>query len=174
MGQIVTAQMTQSFSAQQTSTSPFNSGATLLSESFAFAFKNGVSADQINLISLTQYSFVSTTPQTATITALLDIFGNTCVFARVHLFAMKIYSTTDGAFLTLGNAAANKWTSFIQSTGTIKVLAASAVNPNAGFVMACAPNTTGYVVGAGTNEQLLMTPSAHAFLADLVLLGNDA
>ncbi len=134
------------------------------------ALGNGTgSADKVDLLYATSIAFTASTPQTIDLKNLLDIAGGAVAFARVRYFAVKIDSTTDGAYLTVAAGASNGMTSIV-GTGGFKVLASSATNPDGGWAVFSAPNTTGYTVGAST-KTLDLTPSAHAFNAYFVIAG---
>lgn len=80
---------------------------------------------------------------------------------------------TEADFLTIGNAASNKWTSILASTST-KLLKSGTVNAP-GTWMEIEGGSTGYVVTAGSNDQLKIVNSGSNPLAfNLVLLGATA
>lgn len=174
MGSNVSASILPQFTGNQVPVSSFlGAGSLALTETLSVVFKNGVGADLINLIAVKKYTFTGTTPQTADLTALVDILGVAVNLARVRMFIWKLYgTTTDGVTLTFGNSGSNPWTSFVGGTaGVITMQAPSAGNPDGAFVIATAPNITGWVVG-GSNKSLLMTPSANCSL-DLIACGAD-
>jgi len=129
----------------------------------------GTAADKCDLLYAGTIAFTASTPQTIDLKVLTDIAGGAVAFARVRFFAVKIDSVTDGAYLTVAAGASNGMTSIV-GTGGFKVLASSATNPDGGWAVFSAPNTTGYAVGAST-KTLDLTPSAHAFTAYLVIAG---
>jgi hypothetical protein len=135
--------------------------------------QNGTATDNINLLSLKQFTFVASTPQTQDLTALTDPFGATITLARIRFIIFQMLGQTDGSSLTIGAAGSNPWSSILGSTGTYLLLPASATNPNGGFWIASAPNVTAYPVASG-NKNVLMTPSAHAFSVNLYVFGNTA
>ena len=81
--------------------------------------------------------------------------------------------TTDGASVQVKQGASNGATNIIDaSTGAgLKVLAPTSSN-DAGLALA-APNTTGYAI-TSTSKTLLLTPSAHAVVLDIIADGCDA
>jgi hypothetical protein len=173
VGSIVSASIQPQFSASQVPSSSFlTSGSLSITEALSLILKNGTGVDQINLISVATYTFTGTTPQTANLQAMVDILGAAVNFARVKLILFKLYGTsTDGVTLTLGNAGATPWTSYITGTGTLILQAPSVTNANGAFHIAAAPNVTGWIVGSG-NKSLLMTPSANCTL-DIIFAGVD-
>ena len=175
MGSNCSLSLQPQFTGTQVPSSSFlSAGSLTITESISLSLKNGTALDLINLLAVKTYTFTGTTPQTADFTALVDILGAAVNFARVRFLIWKLYgTTTDGVTLTLGNAGSNPWTSFVGGTaGVITLQAPSVGNPNGAFLIAAAPNTTGWVVGSG-NKALLMTPSASCTL-DLIAAGADA
>jgi hypothetical protein len=143
-----------------------------IAESLGFTFNvAGALADQCNLCHAKTYSFLASTPQPIDLTTITDILGATTVFARVRLLLLWMKSTNDAATLTVGNAATNAWSALLGATGTLTLRGSTATNN--GLALFFAPNTTGWVVDA-THKSLLMTPSAHAFDCDVIILGCDA
>lgn len=135
----------------------------------AAVFKaSGVTADQVDKIHAKTYSFTASTSQTINLQSLLDIEGGTFSLARVRVLAIRVKSTTDGAYLSVEPDATNGWDNSLLLPGGFRVLAKTTTND--GFVVFVAPNTTGYEVDA-SNRVILLTPSAHAFDVDVVIAG---
>jgi hypothetical protein len=162
-----------SLAVTQKLASGFLTGVPLpIAESLGFTFSvAGALADQCNLCHAKTYTFVASTPQTIDLTTITDILGATTAFARIRFLLAWLKGTNDASSLTLGNAATNAWAAAWGATGTHKLLPSTSVNQ--GALILLAPNTTAYPV-SGTSKSLLMTPSAHAFDLDLVILGADA
>lgn len=137
------------------------------------AFANTGTTDNVDLLYAATLTFVASTAQNLDLTSLTDILGGAVNFARVRAIAIKMYSTTDGATLTVGGAASNPWAAVWGTTGTMIIQAATAANANGSFFLLTAPNTTGYVT-SGTSKTLKLLPSAHAFNADIVIAGAVA
>lgn len=140
-------------------------------------FVNGVVADAIDLIHAKTYTFAASTPQDLDLKALTDVLGATVNFARVRLLAIKVKSTTDAASLTLSPGSTNGWTALIGTGSSLRVMPSTAntdsTEKGIGFFLVVAPNTTGYVTGA-SNKVLTLTPSAHAFDADVFIAGTSS
>ena len=136
---------------------------------------NGTAADQINLVGAVRLTFTASTAQTIDLTtALLDPSGSAVAFARIKRIIFKVISpTTDGASVQVKQGASNGATNIIDAgTGAgLKVLAPTSSN-DAGLAL-IAPNTTGYLI-TSTNKTLLLTPSAHAIVLDIIADGCDA
>jgi len=150
------------------------------SDTLACAFRaSGVLADQVDLRYVKRLTFASSTQQTINLSAAVGDDGVTSAFARVRAILIRCRSTADAASLTIDNAGAtNPFVGFLNAAGTLKVYP-STVDPNDatalknhGFAVLTAPHTTGAAVGTGVNLRLL--PSAHAFDADVVILGCSA
>jgi|GEM_PF-1981465 len=162
------------FAFTQTPTSGILSGSPIqVPETLLISLANGTGADKIDLLFAKQLTFSASTSQTLDLTALTDILGAAVSFARVRVVAIKVYSQTDAASLTVGGAASNAWEAFLSTAGTITIPAASAANQNGAFFLLTAPNTTGWVVDS-THKNLKLQPSAHAFNADVFLAGCSA
>jgi hypothetical protein len=132
---------------------------------------SGTAADQCDLKHTKTYSFVASTAQTIDLTALTDVFGNAVSFVKVRSITFIFQGTTDGASLTLGNAASNAWTGFLNAAGTLTIYPSSA--SNSGIFALTAPNTGGMPV-SGTSKSLKMAPSAHNFNVDIEIAGTSA
>ena len=168
---IVTGSVTPGLNFLQTPANAVISGTSIpIPLTIGVKFANGTAADQIDLVYANRLTFVSATLQTLDLTALTDVLGAAVNFARVKFLAVKIYTQTDAASLTLGAAAANPWAAIWGATGTHVVFPSSAGNPDAGWFIADAPNTTGMVV-SGASKVLKLLPSAHAFTCDVVIAG---
>lgn len=135
---------------------------------------SGVAADQVDLRYVKRHTFVASVAQTINLGAAVGDDGITSTFSRVRAIAIRIRGGNDASSLTIDNAGATTpFTGFLNAAGTLKVLP-STVNSdgsinNSGFVILTAPSTTGAAVGSGVNLRLL--PSAHAFDADVMILG---
>lgn len=169
----VTGAVKATVNASQTPSTGFLSGTPLgIQDALNFAFRAaGTAADQCDLCHAKTYSFVASTPQTIDLTALTDILGGAVAFARIRAILIRVKSTTDAATLTVGNAASNAWSALLGATGTVALRGSTSSND--GGCLFLAPNTTGWVVDS-THKSLLMTPSAHAFDVDVVILGCSA
>ncbi len=142
-------------------------------------YQPGTAADLIDTRFVKRLTFTASTAQTLDLSNLTGDDYAACNFARVRALWIRVNSTTDAATLTIDNAGAtNPFTGFVSATGQLTIHAstadANAANglKNQGFVILTAPNTTGAAVGTGINLRLL--PSAHAFTADVVILGCSA
>jgi hypothetical protein len=160
-----TATFTQTPATGPLAALPLNFGPT-----FNTAFKtSGTLLDQVDLAYYATLTFVASTAQTLDLTALTDVLNNAVNFARVRGIGLRVNSTTDAASLLIGAAGTNEWNAFLSASGTLKVPASTATPNDAWFVLT-APNTTGFVVD-GTHKALKLTPSAHAFTVDVVIVG---
>jgi hypothetical protein len=112
--------------------------------------------------------FAASTAQNLDLSALTDVYGNAVNFARIRSISINVLGQVDGSSLTVGAAAANPWAAVLGATGTLTLFPATAAN--AGFFALTAPNTTGMVV-SGTSKVLKLLPSAHAFSADVEIVG---
>jgi len=95
--------------------------------------------------------------------ALLDALGAAAVFARVRAFLIVADPTNTGTVIVGGNANA-LLLGFGAFGHTFAVRAG-------GFLFAYAPDTTGYVVTAGTGDILTFTPSAGTQVFSYAVLG---
>lgn len=130
---------------------------------------SGTLLDQCDQAYVATLTFVASTPQTLDLTSLADVLNNAVSFARVRGIAIRCNSTTDAASLTVGSAGTNEWNAFLSASGTLKIPAGTAT-PNDAWFALTAPNTTGFVVDS-THKALKLLPSAHAFTADIVIVG---
>lgn len=136
---------------------------------------SGLLADQIDLVHARTYAFTASTPQTLNLQSLTDPFGQAQSFARIKALAIIHKGQVDASFLRAGPAASNGWNSAIGG-GTnpyVEAKPSTTTNPLGGGILLLAPGLTGYPV-SGSIRDLLLTPSAHAFSADVVILGCTA
>jgi hypothetical protein len=127
------------------------------------------SSDLINLISVTPYTFVASTPQTVDLTSLLDPFGNAVNLANVRLMVILNLATTTGYTLLAGDSGSNEWDAVVSASGTMTVPPSSPTNPTGGFIIVSAP--WGLAV-SGTHKTFKLDPSGNAFSAVLYLFGS--
>lgn len=132
---------------------------------------SGTAADTVDLKYSATLTFSASTAQTLDLTSLTDIYGGAVNFARVRSLTISMKSTTDGATLTIGNAASNAWAAILGATGTLVMQAATSTN--ASMLVLTAPNTTGWVT-SGSSKSLKLLPSAHAFSVDIEITGCSA
>lgn len=136
---------------------------------------SGVLLDQVDLVHAKTYTFTASTPQTLNLQSLTDVFGSAQSFARIRALIIVHKGLVDASYLRAGPAASNGWNSAIGG-GTnpyVECKPSTTSNPLGGGIILVAPNTTGYPV-SGTIRDLLLTPSAHAFDADIVILGASS
>lgn len=144
--------------------------------SFKAVYNVGTLLDQCDTVHAKNYAFAAAS-QTVDLHGgtLFDLYGNPAVFARVNLLAFKIYDTTDGHALTIGDdASGSEWSgaaALLSTAGTLRILASTAAND--GFLVLAAPNSTGYVVD-NTHKLLKMDPGAATFNADVIFIGRSA
>lgn len=170
----VTLKVTPGWTATQTPASGFLAGTTLqIPEILSVALTNGTAANQIDLIYAGTISLASSTPQTLDLTSLTDVLGGAVALARVKLIAIKNKSTTDGQNVTAGNAASNAWSAMLGSTGTITILPGTSTNPDGGWFINSAPNTTGWPVDS-THKNLKLDPGSASISVDVVIAGASA
>lgn len=169
----VTGSVTTQTVFQQSSSSVPGSVTPLAnSQSLKVAFTtSGTAADQVDLKYSKTLTFASATAQTLDLTALTDVYGGTVNFARIRSITISMKSTTDGATLTIGNAASNAWTAILGATGTLVMQAATTTNQS--ILVLTAPNTTGWATG-GSSKNLKLLPSSHAFDVDIEITGCSA
>lgn len=152
------------------------SGQALALNQFAKAVfqKAGTAADQFNRVHLKQYSFSGGTADSVDLSSLTDILGASFSLAapgKVRIFAAQVLSTTDGDHVTFTPGATSGWAALFGSGGLI-VQPSSLVN--AGFFLAVAPNTAGFVVDS-THKTFDMTPATSgSFALNLLIAGCDA
>lgn len=173
----VTGNGQASFNEMFTYASGFNAGSpvNLARTINGNQFQAGTSADQYDLVGAVRLTFTASTAQTIILTTnLLDPGGSAVAFARIKKLLIKITGpTTDGAYLQVKQGASNGWTNFIDGgAGAGLKLLVPTSNNDAGMWFQ-APNTTGWAV-SGTNNSLLLTPSAHAIIADILAVGCSA
>jgi hypothetical protein len=169
MANVLAATVKAALAASETPDTGFLSGKPFSIESVLQAiFSSGTAADAINGMYAETLTFTASTPQTIDLRSLTDIFGDALQFQKVRALLIRVKSTTDGASLALAPGASNGMTSIVGTGSSLNILAATSSN-NAWFAVV-APNTTAYAVGAST-KTLLMTPSAHAFDVDVIILG---
>lgn len=159
---------TQTTFTQTPSNLPGTVTPATIGQTFTTTLGNATTADNVDLKYTTTLTFTASTAQTLDLTALTDIYGGTVNFARIRTMTLKQKSTTDGATLTLGAAAANPWAAIWGTTGT-HIMQASTSTNDAGLIIT-APNTTGYVT-SGSSKNLKLLPSAHAFSVDIEITG---
>ncbi len=172
----VTGGVTPNSSFSITPSSGFVSGQQIpigFPSSLSLQLANGTAANQVNLIYAATLTFVASTPQSLDLKSLTDPLGGTVNLARVKVIMVRVNSTTDAATLTLSPNASNGWTSLIASSSSLVLKSVTTSNPYALSFYAAAPNTTGWAVGS-SNKVLDLTPSAHAFTADVQIVGCDA
>jgi hypothetical protein len=142
--------------------------------------ESGTTADKCDLRYVKRLTFASTTAQTIDLTAAVGDDGVTNNFVEVVVMAIRVRSTTAAASLTIDNAGAtNPFVGFVNSAGTLKVYPstvdsdASSIK-NSGFLVLVAPGDPAAAVNASTAKNVRLLPSAHAFDADIVILGRSA
>jgi hypothetical protein len=139
--------------------------------------ESGTAANKVDLRFIKRYTFTASTAQTLDLTAAAGDDGVTSAFAKVCLVLVRVNGTADGSSLTIDNAGAtNAFAGFLNSAGTLAILPSTSdgtntVN-NGGFFWV-APNTTAGTVDS-THKNVRLLPSAHAFTADVVILGRSA
>lgn len=136
----------------------------------------GTAKDQADLRFARLLTFAASTAQTINLSNCTGEDGVTCNFARVRLLAIRVRATNDAASLTIDNAGAtNPFTGFVSAAGQLVLRPSTATSLDAlaghGFVILTAPGTTAAAVGTGVNLRLL--PSAHAFQAEIVVIGSS-
>jgi hypothetical protein len=141
--------------------------------------ESGTTVDKVDSRYIKRITFTASTAVTVDLTAAVGDDGVTTNFAEVCVVAIRVRSTTAAASLTVDNAGAtNPFTGFLNSAGTLKIFpstvdADGSSIKNSGFIILAAPNDpAGAVSGSAKNVRLL--PSAHAFDADVIILGRSA
>lgn len=170
MANAVTATIKGSLNATEVPDTGFFSGKPFSAEAQLQALfqSSGTAADQVNGLYAATLSFSASTPQTIDLQSLTDIFGAALSFQRVKGIALRVNSQTDGASLSIAPGASNGNTAILGTGSSLRVLASTANNQ--GFLVLAAPNTTAYAV-SGSSKTLTLTPSAHAFTVDIVIVG---
>jgi len=159
-------------STQTPTTLPGTITPATVTQSINTTFGNATTADNVDLKYTATLTFTASTAQTLDLTALTDIYGGTVNFARIRSITISITSpTTDGATLTIGAAGTNPWAAILGTTGTYIMQAPTSTN--ASMWIATAPNTTGWITG-GSSKNLKLTPSAHAIVAAIEIMGASA
>ena len=132
-------------------------------------------ADVADLRYVARLTFAASTAQTIDLSSCTGDDGVSCAFARVREMGVRLLGTVDAMSLTIdNNGATTPFTGFLNATGQLQIYpstgnAAGTAIGNSGYTLLAAPNTTGAAVGSGVHVRLL--PSAHAFQADLVIVG---
>ena len=133
--------------------------------SVEMSWTDGSGADQANK-QWSKRATLTATSVTHDLTALTGTFG-TVTFTKIKLLVLVNESTTDGAFLTLGNAASTQWAApFGGSTQTLKV------GPGQALVLGSlkAQSTGAWTVDA-SNKSLKIDAGAATITYKLVLIG---
>lgn len=182
MAAAVTGEAGGTIRAARTPDSGIYSGLTdELTQTFRAIFReSGTTADKVNLRYVKQHTFTASTAQTIDLTAAVGDDGATSNFVEVCVLAIRVRSTTAAASLKIDNAGAtNPFVGFVNAAGTLTIYPSSvaadgsSIN-NSGFTVLAAPNDPAAPVTASTAMNLRLLPSAHAFTADVIILGRSA
>lgn len=141
-------------------------GGLALAQSFAKGFSAGTLAGQCDLYWSKSSTLLNSTSETWTLSALTDALGRAVVFARVRAILIIPQSIVEGDDLTIGGAALHEWTALMGAAG------ATFPVKSLGAYFGIAMNTTGYIVGIGTSDQLKVNNlSTHSITYQIGLIG---
>lgn len=140
--------------------------------------ESGTAANKCDLRFVKRLTFAASTAQTIDLTAAVGDDGVTVNFAEVVAVAVRVNGSTDGSSLTVDNAGATSaFEGFLNAAGTLLVYPSTADGSgnivNSGGFVWIAPGATAGLVD-GTHKNLRLLPSAHAFTADILILGRSA
>ncbi len=143
-------------------------------------YGSGTTADKIDLRYAKRHTFAASTPQTIDLAAAVGDDGVTCNFAEVCAVVIRLRGTNAAMRLTLdqANQATNPWAGIITAASTLTIwpstLDSDGVSlKNSGAFMWFSPVDPAAAVGP-TSKILRLLPSAHAFDADVFILGRSA
>lgn len=128
---------------------------------------SGTAVDQADQIWHDRRTLTATSENLDLAGSLVNAFGATLTFARIKGILIKNRSTTAGANLIVGGAAANQFPLFSDVTDKIPI------GPD-GFFFYYDPSAAGKVVTAGTGDQLKIDAGASTIDYDIVLIGASA
>jgi hypothetical protein len=120
----------------------------------SFSFANGTTAGAQDLHWENTYTLAAGASQTITLSALTDGLTRTVALARVKRLAVLISAKTGNDYLTVGNATTNPWLAIQGGTAPTFIVRR--------YELKIADDATGFVVVAGSSDQLKLTNSGAA------------
>jgi hypothetical protein len=150
---------------------------TAISQLIADFRESGTVANKVDLRYVKRFTFTASTAQTVDLTAAVGDDGVTSAFVEVVAILIRVNGTTDGSTLTIDNAGGtNSWEGIINAAGTLTIRPSTSDGTNTvnhgGFLWVAPGTTTGTI--DSTHKNLRLLPSAHAFTADVIILGRTA
>jgi hypothetical protein len=166
----VTGRVTVELSALLTGTHDFSPPNADLVQPQSYKFTNGTGANQIDRVFSDRRTLAASASESLDLAGtLVDALGATVTFARVRALRIKADAANTNN-VVVGGAASNAFASLF-GDATDKIV----VRPG-GLVLVVAPDTTGYVVTAGTGDLLQVANSGAGtgVTYDITILGASA
>jgi hypothetical protein len=130
-------------------------------------YTNGTGTGQLDLLYSKQLTFVASTPQTLTLSAIADMSGATVAMLRVREFWLQVVSGT----IIAGAAGTHPWSPLLGTTGTVTI------GPGPAFGISD-PTTVGgglgLVVASGSSDQLKLDPGSSPAVVNVLIGGCSA
>ncbi len=135
--------------------------------SFNTLYSSGTGVSQMDLLYAKQVTFIASTPQTLTLSAIADLIAATVNMFRVREFYCQMVSGT----LIIGAAGTHPWTPLWGATGTLTVF------PGTTYGMSdptSVGGSTGAFVTSGSSDQIKFDPGAAPAVANIIIGGCSA
>lgn len=150
----------------------FGNSSNSNSFSYSKTLAAGTGAGAANKIYVVQNDtgIASSSSVTLDLQSLTDMFDDSISFTKIRAIYLENASTSSGADLVVGAAAATQWGS---ATAFISATDATVLIPSGASLMAICTNTAGWAVGASTKSLKLANASTTATLPyKLVIVGE--
>lgn len=150
----------------------FGNSSNSNSFSYSKTLANGTGAGSANKIYVVQddTGIASSSAVTLDLQSLTSMFDDAVSFSKIRAIYLENASTSSGADLLVGAAAATQWAS---ATAFISDTEATMLIPSGGSMMVICTNVDGWAVGATTKSLKLANASTTAALPyKLVIVGE--
>jgi hypothetical protein len=129
-----------------------------------YSYGTGTTAASIDFAFQHTYTLAAGASTTLVLSALIDDIGRTVAFARIKTLELKITVKTANDSLTCGGAASNPITSLMGGTTPTFTVRR--------YHLVIADDATGFVVAAGSSDQLKITNSGTASMTFIVSISG--
>lgn len=129
-----------------------------------YSYGNGVTAASIDFVFQRTYTLAAGASTTLVLSGVVDDIGRTITFARIKTLEVKVTAKTGNDALTCGGAAVNPITSLMGGTTPTFTVRR--------YHLVIADDATGFVVAAGSSDQLKITNSGTASMTFVVSISG--
>jgi hypothetical protein len=157
---IITGSISATSNLSQSITATPGGSVVTTSQNVGWAVTSGTGSDRSDAKYLKPISLVAGVPQALDLSTLPDGIGAACDFARIKSILVVNDSVTDPITVGYATTTTNAWTGLFSNPGTI-VIQPSTSAGNMGFLLACAPSATGWVVDS-THKLIQFSCAANA------------